>query len=114
MLNKNKGKKMDMNKNKDVRRSIEELTNALEKAVNNDKKPNWWDKNKDTIKGITGGLGIAVFVSVGCIFIAYVFNTFINEQHARFERDAERAFKRALQQHQNPSDTIAYKAQKSR
>lgn len=103
-----------MNQHEKVRQSIEGLTNAMEKAVNNGKEPNWWNKNKDTIKGIASGLGIAVFVSVGCIFIAYVFNTFINEQHARFERDAERAFKRVLQQHQNPSDTIAYKAQKSR
>ena len=114
MLNNNKGKKMDKNKNEDVKRSIEELTNAMEKAVNNAKEPNWWNKNKDTIKGITGGLGIGVFVIAGCIFIVYVFNKFVDEQHARFERDAERAFKRVLQQHQNPSDTIAYKAQNSR
>lgn len=105
---------MDKDKAQKVGQSIEGLINAMEKAVNNDKKPNWWDKNKDTIKGITGGLGIGVFVIAGCIFIVYVFNKFVDEQHARFEQDAERAFKRALQQHQNPSDTIAYNAQNSR
>ena len=105
---------MDKEKAKKVEQGLENLIGTMEKVVNNDKKPNWWDKNKDTIKGITGGLGIAVFVSVGCIFIVYVFNKFVDEQHARFEQDAERAFTRALQQHQNPSDTIAYKAQKSR
>ena len=105
---------MDKNQNKKVGQSIEELTNAMEKAVNNGKEPNWWNKNKNTIKNIASGLGIGVFVIVGYIFIINVFNTFINEQHERFERDAERAFKRALKQHQNPSDTIAYNAQKSR
>ena len=48
------------------------------------------------------------------LFIVTSFNTFINKQYPGFEQDAERAFKRALQQYQNPSDTIAYKAQKSR
>lgn len=105
---------MDMNQHEKVRQSIEGLTNAMEKAVNNGKEPNWWNKNKNTIKGIASGLGIGVFVIAGCIFIVYVFNKFVDEQHARFERDAERAFKRVLQQHQNPSDTIAYKAQNSR
>ena len=105
---------MDKEKAKRVEQDLENLIGTMENVVNNDKKPNWWDKNKDTIKGITGGLGIGVFVIVGCIFIVYVFNKFVDEQHARFEQDAERAFKRALQQHQNPSDTIAYNAQKSR
>lgn len=112
--NNNKGKKMDMDQNKKVGQSIEELTNAMEKAVNNGKKPNWWGKNKNIIKDITGGLGISVFVIVGCIFIVYVFNKFVDEQHMRVEQDAERAFKRALQQQQNTSDTIAYNAQNSR
>ena len=102
------------NKNEDVRRSIEELNKALEKAVDNAKEPNWWNKNKNTIEYIASGLGIGVFVIVGFISILYVFNKFVDEQHVRVEQDAERAFKRALQQYQNPSDTIAYKAQNSR
>lgn len=105
---------MSKNKNEDVRRSIEGLTNALEKAVDNAKEPNWWNKNKNTIKYIANGLGIGVFVIAGCIFIVYVFNSFVDEQHIRVEQDAERAFKRALQQYKNPSDTIVYNAQNSR
>lgn len=84
MLNNNKGKKMDKQKSKKIVLNTVKIT------------------------------GATVVIFGGLLFIVASFNTFMNEQHARFERDAERAFKRALQQHQNPSDTIAYKAQNSR
>ena len=84
MLNNNKGKKMDKQKSKKI------VLNTLKFA------------------GATG------VILAGMVFIVASFNTFVNEQHMRFEQDAERAFKRALQQHKNPSDTIAYNAQKSR
>ena len=87
VLNNHKGKKMDKQKSKKI------VLNTL----------------KNT--------GATVVILAGMVFIVASFitnNTLMNEQYMRFKQDAERAFKRALQQHKNPSDTIAYNAQKSR
>ncbi len=71
-------------------------------------------KSKKIVLNTLKITGATVAVFGGSLFIVAAFNTFINEQHARFEREAERAFKRALQQQQNTSDTIVYNAQNSR
>ena len=71
-------------------------------------------KSKKIVLNTVKITGATVVIFGGLLFIVASFNTFINEQHARFERDAERAFEHALRQHQNPSDTIAYNAQNSR
>lgn len=71
-------------------------------------------KSKKIVLNTLKITGATVGILAGMVFIVASFNTFINEQHARFEQDAERAFKRALQQQQNTSDTIAYNAQNSR
>lgn len=71
-------------------------------------------KSKKIVLNTLKITGATVAVFGVSLFIVAAFNTFINEQHARFEREAERAFKRALQQQQNTSDTIAYNAQNSR
>ncbi len=71
-------------------------------------------KSKKIVLNTLKITGATVAVFGVSLFIVAAFNTFINEQHARFEREAERAFKRALQQQQNTSDTIVYNAQNSR
>jgi len=99
-----------MSDNKKIIDTMDDLASSMEKVVNNDKKPNWWHKNKKVVKGVVNGLGVTVVVIGGGMFIAYAFNMFIEQQHQRFRQEVREEYEKAMAEKQQTADTIAYNA----
>jgi len=82
----------------------------MEKVIDDDKKTNWWQKNKKVVKGVANGVGITAFVLGGSIFIVYSFNLFIEQEHQRFRQEVREEYKKAMAEKQQIADTISYNA----
>ena len=96
--------------NKKIIDTMDDLASSMEKVINNDKKPNWWHKNKKVVKGVVNGLGVTVVVIGGSMFIVYAFNMFVENEHQRIRQEVREEFDKALMAQQQTADTIAYNA----
>ncbi|MBQ3785223.1 MAG: hypothetical protein II843_02415 [Alphaproteobacteria bacterium] len=79
-----------------------------ERIEKQQKRQDWWNKNKKTVKGVANGVGITTFVIGGSIFIVYAFNIFVENEHQRIRQEVRTEIEKAMAEKQQIADTITY------
>ncbi|MBR4507768.1 MAG: hypothetical protein IKP24_04530 [Alphaproteobacteria bacterium] len=91
--------------------NVGKLYGVCEKRVEQQqKRQDWWNKNKKTVKGVANGLGITTVLIGGSMFLVYALNTFIEDEHERIRQEVRTEIEKAMAEKQQIADTITYHA----